>query len=47
VHTLVLTHQVPTPAAGSADEWLDLARGVFGGTVVFGEDLTRVTTDGS
>jgi ribonuclease Z len=47
VRTLVLTHQIPTPAAGSAEEWLDLARGVFHGAVVFGEDLTRVTTDGS
>ena len=47
VRTLVLTHQVPTPAAGSADEWLALAHGAFQGTIVFGEDLTRVTTDGS
>jgi ribonuclease Z len=47
VRTLVLTHQIPTPAAGSAEEWLGLARGAFGGTVVFGEDLTRVTTDAS
>jgi hypothetical protein len=43
----VLTHQIPTPAAGSAEEWLGLARGIFGGRVVFGEDLTRVTADGS
>jgi ribonuclease Z len=47
VGTLVLTHQIPTPAAGSAEEWLGLARGIFGGRVLFGEDLTRVTADGS
>jgi ribonuclease Z len=42
VRTLVLTHQVPTPAAGSAEEWRALAREHFGGEVVFGEDLTTV-----
>ena len=26
VGTLVLTHQIPTPAAGSADEWIAIAR---------------------
>jgi ribonuclease Z len=44
VGTLVLTHQVPTPAAGSADEWTAIVRRGFGGEVVFGEDLTRVVT---
>jgi len=47
VRTLVLTHQIPTPAAGSKDEWIALARGAFHGTIVFAEDLTRVTTDDS
>jgi ribonuclease Z len=44
VGTLVLTHQIPAPAPGSADEWVAIARRHFDGTVVFGEDLTRVTT---
>ena len=26
VGTLVLTHQIPTPAPGSADEWIAIAR---------------------
>lgn len=43
VGTLVLTHQVPTPGPGTADEWLALARAHFAGEVVFGEDLTTVT----
>jgi ribonuclease Z len=43
VHTLVLTHQVPTPAAGSADEWIAIAREHFDGEIVFGEDLTSVS----
>jgi ribonuclease Z len=43
VGTLVLTHQIPTPAPGSADEWLAIARASFDGEVVFGEDLTSVT----
>ncbi|MBV8296697.1 MAG: MBL fold metallo-hydrolase [Acidimicrobiia bacterium] len=42
VGTLVLTHQVPTPAPGSSDEWLALARRHFDGEIVFGEDLVRV-----
>ena len=42
VGTLVLTHQVPTPAPGAAEEWLALARQHFGGDVVFGEDLLEV-----
>jgi ribonuclease Z len=42
VGTLVLTHQVPTPAPGSADEWISLARAHFDGDVVFAEDLTEV-----
>ena len=43
VGTLVLTHQVPTPAPGSDDEWLALARKHFDGDVVFGADLTTVS----
>ncbi len=42
VGTLVLTHQVPTPPPGAADEWIALARSHFGGEIVFGEDLTEV-----
>jgi ribonuclease Z len=45
VHTLVLTHQIPSPAPGSQEEWLGIATRVFGGRVVFGEDLTRVSTE--
>jgi ribonuclease Z len=43
VKTLVLTHQIPTPAPGSAKEWLAIAREHFGGVIVFGEDLARIT----
>ncbi len=42
VGTLVLTHQIPTPGPGSADEWLALAREHFSGELVFGEDSTSV-----
>jgi len=43
VRTLVLTHQVPTPASGSADEWVAAARDHFDGEIVFGEDLVSIT----
>jgi ribonuclease Z len=43
VGTLVLTHQVPTPGVGSADEWIAIAREHFDGDIVFGEDLTSVS----
>jgi ribonuclease Z len=43
VKTLVLAHQVPTPAAGSAEEWLAIARAHFDGEIVFGEDLVTIT----
>ena len=43
VKTLVLTHQVPTPAPGSEAEWIALAADVFDGEIVFGNDLTVVT----
>jgi ribonuclease Z len=39
VSTLVLTHQVPTPAPGSEAEWVALAAEVFDGEIVFGNDL--------
>jgi ribonuclease Z len=42
VGTLVLTHQIPTPAAGSADEWTAIAREHFAGTIIFGEDLAAI-----
>src|SRR6185503_19624711 len=43
VRTLVLTHQIPTPGAGTADEWIAIARAEFAGEIVFGEDLTTVS----
>ena len=43
VRTLVLTHQVPTPAPGSEAEWVALAAETFSGEIVFGNDLTVVT----
>jgi ribonuclease Z len=43
VGTLVLTHQIPTPLPGAADEWTGLAREHFEGEIVFGEDLTTIT----
>jgi ribonuclease Z len=46
VRTLVLTHQIPTPGPGSADEWIAIARRHFDGEVVFAEDLQQVTTPG-
>ena len=46
VKTLVLTHQVPTPAPGSEDEWVAQAAEVFDGEVVFGADLTVVVAGG-
>jgi len=43
VRTLVLTHQVPTPAANAAKEWIDIAREHFSGEIIFGEDLTAIS----
>lgn len=43
VRTLVMTHQIPTPAPGSADEWIAIAREHFGGEIVFGEDLLTIS----
>jgi ribonuclease Z len=46
VRTLVLTHQIPTPAPGSEDEWVAIAREHFGGDIVFGRDLSVISVDG-
>jgi ribonuclease Z len=43
VRTLVLTHQIPTPGTGTADQWIALAREHFDGDVVFGEDLACIS----
>lgn len=43
VRTLVLTHQIPTPAPGGADEWTRIAREHFSGEIVFGEDLLTIS----
>jgi ribonuclease Z len=43
VGTLVLTHQIPTPGRGSADEWVAAAREHFDGEIIFGEDLTAIS----
>jgi ribonuclease Z len=43
VDTLMLTHQVPTPGAGTADEWIAIAREHFAGQIIFGEDLVSVS----
>ena len=43
VGTLVLTHQIPTPGPGSAEEWIAIARAHFDGEIIFGEDLTVVS----
>ena len=44
VGTLVLTHMVPAPPPGGAQEWIDLAAEHFTGTIVAAEDLTVVDT---
>jgi ribonuclease Z len=43
VATLVLTHQIPTPGVGAADEWVGVARKHFAGDIIFGEDLTSIS----
>ena len=45
VRTLVLTHQVPTPAPGSEAEWVAQAAEAFDGEIVFGDDLTVVAVE--
>lgn len=42
VGTLVLTHQIPTPAPESEAEWIAVASEHFEGGIVFGRDLTTV-----
>jgi ribonuclease Z len=42
VKTLVLTHQVPTPAPDGAEEWVAIAGEHFAGEIVFGDDLTVI-----
>ena len=39
VRTLVLTHMVPAPPPGGADEWIALAREHFDGEVLAPDDL--------
>ena len=43
VGTLMLTHQVPTPGPGTADEWIAAAREHFAGDIIFGEDLASIS----
>jgi ribonuclease Z len=43
IRTLVMTHQVPTPGVGAADEWVAAAREHFDGEIIFGEDLTSIS----
>jgi ribonuclease Z len=43
VKTLVLTHQVPTPAPGAEEEWVAIAKKHFSGQIVFGVDLDAIT----
>ncbi len=42
VGTLVLTHLVPAPTAGTEQQWLDQASAHYAGRVVLAEDLTTV-----
>lgn len=42
IGTLVLTHMVPAPPPGGAQEWIDVATAHFGGTVLAPDDLTAV-----
>ena len=42
IGTLVLTHMVPAPPPGGAQEWIAVASGHFGGTVLAPDDLTAV-----
>lgn len=42
VGTLVLTHMVPAPPPGGAQEWIDIASEHFAGTVLAPEDLETV-----
>jgi len=42
VGTLLLTHLVPAPAAGTEQEWLDQASAHFAGGVILATDLLTV-----
>lgn len=42
VGTLVLTHMVPAPPPGGAQEWIDVASGHFDGTILAPDDLGSV-----
>jgi ribonuclease Z len=42
VHTLVLTHLVPSPAPGTEHEWVEQAAAHFDGQVIVAADLTTV-----
>jgi ribonuclease Z len=46
VDTLLLTHLVPTPAAGTEQEWLDQASAHFAGAVILATDLMTVDSPG-
>jgi ribonuclease Z len=39
---LVLTHPVPAPGPGAEQEWIDLARPHFAGTITLADDLTAI-----
>jgi ribonuclease Z len=42
VDTLLLTHLVPSPVAGSEQEWLSQAAAHFAGAVILATDLLTV-----
>jgi ribonuclease BN (tRNA processing enzyme) len=46
VDTLLLTHLVPAPTAGTEQEWLDQATAHFAGAVVLATDLLTVDSPG-
>jgi ribonuclease Z len=46
VHTLVLTHLVPSPVPGTEQEWIDQAAAKFDGEVVLATDLLNVDVTG-
>lgn len=43
VRTLVLTHPVPAPAAGTEGEWVAEAAAHFDGEILLADDLTTIT----
>jgi ribonuclease Z len=47
VGTLVLTHMVPPPPPGAAQEWIDLAAAHFGGVVLAPDDLGTIDLEGT